>query len=119
MRLSINDFFADIVLNGFLESEFQRVNDGNTEGLYKCIQRKGDILYAPPIYYHSTVNLEAKTLSVSRNMITERDYVQSFNFLTQMISLKAKNTDGELVGLYQAMDLCAALYQYDEGLFRD
>merc|ERR1712025_1346941 len=47
------------------------------------------------------------------------DYAQSFNFLTQMISLKAKNTDGELVGLYQAMDLCSALYHYDEGMFRN
>ena len=124
MKLSINEFFNDIVLSGFLEREFKRVNnggdgDGDTDGLYRCIQRKGDILYAPPIYYHSTVNLQARTLSVSRNMITKRDYAQSFNFLTQMISLRAQSTEGELVGLYQAMDLCAALYHYDEGMFRN
>merc|ERR1712190_375495 len=76
MNLSINHFFADIVLNGFLDQEFERINGDNSDDehfYFHCVQMPGDILYAPPIYYHATVNLE-RTLSVSRNMITERDY---------------------------------------------
>ena len=85
MNLSINDFFKNYYLNGFMDKEFERINkeknDGKTHKYYECIQNPGDILYAPPIYYHSTVNLE-ETLSVSRNMITKRNYQQSFNFIT-------------------------------------
>lgn len=119
MNLSINDFFADIVLNGFLEQEFERISNSNSKDknfYFECRQMPGDILYAPPIYYHATVNLE-RTLSVSRNMITERDYAQSFNFLTRMISLKSRASDNSLVGIYQSMELCAALYHFDANLF--
>ena len=116
MNMSINDFFADIVLSGFLEKEFQRIGDGHT--YFQCIQRPGDILYAPPIYYHATVNL-GQTLSVSRNMITRGDYLQSFNFLTRMISLRSRDADGRLVGIYQSMELCCALYHFDDALFRN
>eukprot|EP01084_Bolivina_argentea_P173296 300153_1 len=116
MNLSINDFFKDIYLSGYLEKEFRRINNGDY--YYECIQNPGDIFYAPAIYYHATVNLE-QTLSVSRNMITKRNYATTFNFITQLISLRSRNSDNELVGLYQTMDLCAALYHYDEDLFRN
>ncbi len=52
-------------------------------------------------------------------MITRKNYGTCFNFMTEMISLQSRNSDGELVGLYQTMDLCAALYHHDPDLFQN
>lgn len=116
MNLSINEFFDKIVLSGFLKKEFERIGEGKT--YFECIQNVGDIVYAPPIYYHSTVNLE-RTLSVSRNMITREESMQSFNFMTRDISLRSRDGENKLVGLYQTMDLCCALYKFDASLFQN
>ena len=135
VNLPIYDFFNEWIVNKQMQNKIDRLNlenvhsngNGNKNDkkikLYQCKQEIGDMLYAPSIFYHSTVNLE-KTLSVSRNLITKYNYLKVFNFITQMISLRSKsiedkdnNNNNKYVGIYQTIQLCCALYHYDKTLF--
>ncbi|ETO29954.1 hypothetical protein RFI_07166 [Reticulomyxa filosa] len=110
MNLPIYNFFNDIYPT--------IVHNEISVPYYHCLQEKGDMLFAPPIYYHSTINVE-KPLSVSRNLITEYDYQQTFSFLTHWPSLLSEDVDThQNVGAIQTMELCAALFHYHDGMFR-
>eukprot|EP01083_Nonionella_stella_P062142 161654_1 len=86
---------------------------------YECMQRKGDIVYAPVKWYHATVNLNA-TLSISRNMITRFNYKTVFEFITGLQTMHSINTKTrKTIGVHHAVDLCAALYHYDSKMWRN
>ena len=86
---------------------------------YQCMQRKGEIMYAPSKMYHSTVNLNA-SLSISRNMITPFNYRKVFEFITSLQSMHSIDTDSRaVIGVHHAMNLCAALYHYNSAMWKN
>jgi len=104
MALTVNEFFSNIYLSGFLD----RRSKATKKTYFYCKQNPGDIVFAPSIYYHATVNLE-RTLNVARNLITRMNYQNSFNFITQPMSLQSSESKGRWVGVWHAMLMCCGL----------
>ena len=54
-------------------------------------------------------------------MITSANYQQSFGFMTRMISLVSRDPkrNNKLVGIFQTINMCCALYKYDENMFQN
>ena len=91
----------------------------NDDYLFQCKQEKGDIMYAPSKWYHSTINLNA-TLSISRNMITPFNYQRVFEFVTSLQSMNGIDMETkEVIGVKHAVNLCAALYHYNSTMWRN
>ncbi|ETO13971.1 hypothetical protein RFI_23396 [Reticulomyxa filosa] len=85
--------------------------------IYECLQRPGDILYAPSKFYHSTFNLNA-TLSVSRNLITYQNFQFVFDFITSLQAMHSEDKKGNNVGMKHAIELCAALFHFNQTMFK-
>lgn len=125
--INIYPFINDVIESAIQQQQVNRKNsnekfpensDLQPPYSFECMQNMGDMLYAPSKWYHSTINLQA-TLSISRNMIEESNYIGIFEFLTSLQTLHSVDDDMKPIGLKHAMDLCCALYKYNQTMFEN
>merc|ERR1712176_796889 len=58
-------------------------------------------------------------MGISRNMISNYNFVKVFDFITSLQSMHGVDTEtGNVIGVRHAIDLCAALYKFDARMWR-
>ena len=117
--LSNFEWFNDIFVDGWLDAQYQKkVAEGRTH--FHCLQTPGDVLIAPELFYHITVNVE-HSWAVAQGLMTK----DGFQNYTAPLFGSSEESPHKLLDrgrddhftLRDGMQLCVAMFWFDAQLW--